>query len=409
MHYTTPLKNLGFIEQISKTDFQITDKAKKLSKESLELDFACCIHNKYKFVFEILMEIGSKKLRVKELLEIGRNSYNFAYKDASEIHKRVHILKNAKLIQEKGPDSYGLTNRGKNFCVIIKDYLQTNTNQSEQVEILILENENSSSLNKILYEIKDASQDSTNPNRFEEALKVGLSLLGFKAERISGAGKTDVLLHAPTAPNFTYSVTVDAKSTHYNEVPESSIDFITMNEHKKKHKAEFAVVIGISFGKKSRLIKRANEHNVLLIDVNSLETLIRWHAEVPLNAESYKKIFNQTGLVNIKVLEDDRDKIIREGYLMQSILECLSEQSNDIQTKGIVSAREIYIMLRKDDRFETSPDVAEIKLMLELLSSPLIGCVGKAKEEYYALGSSTDAAQKFQFYFKACVDNKALE
>jgi predicted transcriptional regulator len=404
--FITPLKNLGFVEQISKTDFQITDSAKRLSNEHLEIDFACSIHYKYKFVFEILAEIGDKRLRVKELKDIGRNTYNFTYKDTSEIHKRIHILKNAKLIQETGPDSYGLTNRGKNFYEIIKDYLPINKNQNEQVEILITENENSSSLNKILYEIKDASQDSTNPNRFEEALKVGFSLLGFNAERIGGAGKTDVLLHAPTAPKFTYSVTVDAKSTHYNEVPESSVDFITINEHKKKHEAGFAVVVGINFGEKSRLIKRAEEHNVLLIDVNSLTEMISLHTKVPLNADSYKKVFNQTGLVNIQVLEEDRNKIEREGLLMQSIIDCLSEQSNDPYTKGMISAREIYFMLKKDERFENSPDIDEIMLMLGLLSSPLIGCVGKEKDEYFAIGSSSDASQKFQFYFKACAGSK---
>ncbi|NMH74959.1 hypothetical protein HF078_17925 [Bacillus sp. RO2] len=406
--FITPLKNLGFIEQISKTDYQITDIAKRLSIKNLEMDFACCIHSKYKFVFEILAEMGDEKIRVRELQDIARNSYGFTYKDTSEIHKRIHILKNAKLIRETGPDTYGITKRGKNFYEKIKDCLSLNTNQNKQVENPIIKNDISSSLNKILYEIKDASQDSTNSNRFEEALRLGFSLLGFRAEHIGGVGKTDVLLHAPTAPKFTYSVSVDAKSTHYNEVSESSVDFITINEHKKKHKADFAAIVGISFGEKSRLIKRAEEHNVLLIDVNSLTRMISLHTKVPLNAEAYKKVFNQNGLVNIQVLDEDVHRIEREGLLMQSIIDCLSEQSNDPYTKGMIRAREIYFMLKKDERFNLSPDIDEIKLMLELLSSPLIGCVGKEKEEYYALGSSSDAAQKFQFYYKSCANNKIL-
>jgi len=406
--FLTPLKHLGFVEQISKTDFQITDAAKRLSNEHLEIDFACCVHNKYNYVFEILAEIGDEKLKVKEIHDIGRSLYNFKLKNTGEIHKRIHILKNAKLIQETGPDSYGLTHRGRNFYRMIKDHLPINENQDDQAEVLTLENENSSSLNETLYEIKEASQDSTNPNRFEEALKVGFSLLGFKANRISGAGKTDVLLHAPTVPKFSYSVSIDAKSTYYNEVPESSVDFITINEHKRKHKADFAAVVGINFGEKSRLIKRAEEHNVLLIDINSLTEMISLHTIVPLNADSYKKIFSQTGLVNIQVLEEDRNKIEREGLLMQSIIDCLSEQSTDSYTKGMISAREIYFILKSDVRFDNSPDISEIQSMLELLASPLIGCVGKEKELYYALGSSSDAAQKFQFYFKACADNIPL-
>lgn len=403
--FMTPLKNLGFVKPVSKSELEITDLGKKITLENIEINFACCIHLKYKFVFEILIELVDRQLNPKELLEIARVSYGFNFKDSSEIHKRIHILKNAKLIHERGYSSYGLTNRGKQFSKVIESYFSINTSYDKKNELLIEENEEFSYLNKILYEIKDAAKDSTNPNRFEEALRVGLSLLGFKAEHVGGSGKTDVLLHAPTAPKFTYSVTVDAKSTHYNEVSESSIDLITLNEHKKKHDADYAVVVAINFGKNSRLIKRAIEHNILLIDVNSLDTIIRWHSEVPLNVESYKKIFSQKGLVDLRMIEKDREKIMREGYLMQAVLECLSEQSSDPHTKGFVSARELYIMLRKDERFEISPDIDEIKSMLELLASPLIGCVGKSKDEYYALGSLDDAAQKFQFYFKACVES----
>lgn len=93
---------------------------------------------------------------------------------------------------------------------------------------------------------------------------------------------------------------------------------------------------------------------------------------------------------------------------MQSIIDCLSEQNNDLYTKGMISARDIYFILKSEKRFDNAPDIDEIKLMLELLSSPLIGCVGKEKGEYYALGSLSDAAQKFQFYFKACADNKTF-
>lgn len=402
--FMTPLKHLEFIKQISKTEFQSTNKIDNFSKEYLELDFACCIHNKYKFVFEILLELSKKNLKVKEILEIGKVSYDFNYKDSSEIHKRVHILKNAGLIREEGADSYALTNRGNFFYKTIIKYLRLKKTENSDVK-----KEKHTSLNEIIFELKDSSQDSTNPNRFEKSLKDSLSLLGFTTKHIGGSGKTDVLLHAPTAPNFTYSVTVDAKSTYYNEVPDSAVDFITINEHKKIHDADYAVVVGRNFSKKSRLITRAHEHNVLLLDVDSLEQLIRWHTEVPLNADAYKKLFSQNGLVNIKVLEEDRNKILREGYLMQSILECLSEQSNDIQTKGIVSPREIYIMLRKDKQFGSTLEIDEIKLMLNLLSSPLIGCVGKVKEEYYALGSLNDAAQKFKFYFKSCSIDKLFE
>ena len=44
--------------------------------------------------------------------------------------------------------------------------------------------------------------------------------------------------------------------------------------------------------------------------------------------------------------------------------------------------------------------------MLEFMSSPLIGCVEKTKDGYYAIGSVSDASKIFEFYTKACLSDK---
>lgn len=48
---------------------------------------------------------------------------------------------------------------------------------------------------------------------------------------------------------------------------------------------------------------------------------------------------------------------------------------------------------------DTPITMKEVKDMLSLLSIPLIDCVGKTKEGYYANGSLKDAALKFRFYY----------
>lgn len=44
-------------------------------------------------------------------------------------------------------------------------------------------------------ELRLSSKDSMNPDRFEWAIKSAFEALGFKAIRLGGAGKTDVLVH----------------------------------------------------------------------------------------------------------------------------------------------------------------------------------------------------------------------
>ncbi|WP_192978317.1 hypothetical protein [Mammaliicoccus vitulinus] len=48
---------------------------------------------------------------------------------------------------------------------------------------------------------------------------------------------------------------------------------------------------------------------------------------------------------------------------------------------------------------DTPITMKEVKDMLSLLSNPLIDCVGKTKDGYYAKGSLKDAALKFRFYY----------
>lgn len=149
-------------------------------------------------------------------------------------------------------------------------------------------------------------------------------------------------------------------------------------------------------------ITRALEHNVVFIDVNSLEEVIKSHMEIPVQISIYRKIFNQAGLVDVSVLNDERNKIQRYGYLVEAIINCLAEESTDPVTEGILLARDIYRSIRDDDIFDIAADLKEVKAILELLSSPLIEYVGKTKDGYYAVESLEEAGRKFEFYARAC-------
>ncbi|MGM0885887.1 MAG: hypothetical protein ACQEW5_02835 [Bacillota bacterium] len=401
--YISTLINMGFIHRQTKTLFQTKELGNKFMSTISPLDFACCIHRKFNFVFEILNELKADNLDAKSLAVIAKVSYGFPTENISEIHKRLNILKNANLIQDIGKSSFCLTQRGKNFIQEVNTFLPVKINKEtvKQTSTTLNTQNNSSKVDEYLKEIRLSSRDSSNPNRFEKALEKGLKLLGFKTELLGGSGKTDILIQAPTAPKFAYSVAVDAKSTYNGGITEGQINFDTITDHKILHNADFSAVVGPEF-QGERLVERAEKHKVILIDIDSLEKLIRLHIEVPLQADSYKKLFIKPGIVDITLIEEDRDSITQDGNLLKAIIECLSEESDDNITQGIIQPREIYQLLKNQQQFTTPPTLEEINVMLEFLSSPLIGCVGHTKEGYFALGSLADAAQKFDFYLNAC-------
>lgn len=174
-----------------------------------------------------------------------------------------------------------------------------------------------------------------------------------------------------------------------------------MEEHRRKHKADFSAVVGGNF-QNERLIKRAIEHNVALIDIDTLETLIRNHLDIPIQVTSYKKLFETPGIVNVSSLEAEREVIKRYGQLLHAVMDCLIAEREDEVTQGILQERDIYRSLRISDNFSCAPTIDEISAMLQFLASPLIGCVEKSKEGYSAIGTLDDAAQKFDFYSRMC-------
>ncbi|MED5121614.1 restriction endonuclease [Priestia megaterium] len=399
------LTHAQLIEKESKTLYKTTLKGKKLVSDESEVNLICCLQNRFAFILEILKEIQQKELNAKELASISVVSYGYPSEKIDDIRKRLIFLKAAKLIKDCGKNSFSLTERGKKFIELIQpQQAKKRSNEADSNVNTKIVKQQKAELDTVLTEVRLASRDSANPDRFEKALVMAFSLLGFNATWLGGSGKTDVLLKTPTAPKFNYSITVDAKSTSNGAVTEGQLNFDTLLDHKKKHHADYSIVVGYQFQGR-RLIERAEKHGVILFDIETLEQLIRRHIEVPLQFNAYTKLFSEAGIANLSLIEDDRKQMIRNSNLFQAILICLSEESLDPETQGMLLPRDIYQLLKKNKEFETSPSIKEIETMLSFLSSPFINCVGANKEEYFALGSLNDAAKKFEFYLQAAVNS----
>lgn len=298
-------------------------------------------------------------------------------------------------------DKFTITKRGKLLLIqtVFQKRRLTDTIENSEKSICLNQNES------LFTELRLSSRDSMNPDRFEWAIKAAFEALGFKAIKLGGSGKTDVLIHAPGSPKISFSVAVDAKSTASGSVSDSLVDFDTLEEHRKKHDANYSMIVGCAF-QNERLIKRAVEHKVLLLDVEQLETLIKRHLNVPIKTSSYRQIFDKAGIADISFIEGDRQKIVEFGRLIKDVMSCLISESEDPITEGFLFERDIYRSLRDRQNIIKLPTIEEISNILQFLSSPIIGCVEKTKDGYYATGSLPDVAHKFAFYSQSCSEDK---
>lgn len=401
--FITFLERLGFVERKSRQTYMVSEEGVLWLQEKNIYDLLICIHSKFKFIFEILKEIEVTPKTTQELSVLNKVLYGFNREAVDEIRKRIIMLKEAGLIEEKGKSENCLTSKGKhilNLISIQKTVIVDDANKAEDMK----KDDAIALPEKLILEMRLASTDSANPNRFEKAICEIFTYLGFHSQWLGGSGKTDCLLQSQGATNYTYKVAVDAKSTGSGNVTDGLIDFDTLKEHKSLHNAKYSAVVGCSFSGE-RVNKRAIDktHPVALIDVSDLEKMVILHSDIPLSTEDYELIFRQSGKVDIDVLNSRRNKVERYGKLVQGVMSCLEEECNDPITNGILNIREIYRSIRDKNVVGDNPDMEEISNILSLLSSPLIHCIEEKSGEYRAIGSLKDAEKKFEFYARACV------
>ena len=393
-HFMSNLANHNFVVRKTDTIFELTNLAINWLQTESILDFVVCLQVTNLFVIELLNEIKLEPMSYKELASKAKVYYGFNKEKINDIRQRITILKKAKLVMNASADKYTLTHRGQMLLElfpelkvnIIKEVKHSSKDKTVEIESLY-------------NELRLSSKDSSNPTRFEKAVESAFKEIGFSTELLGGSGNTDVLLKAPGANSF--KVAVDAKSTSSGSINDGLVDFDTLKEHKKKHKADYMAIVGCAF-KQERLIARAIEHNVVLLDIDILEDLVKKHKETPLIVKTYKQIFEQKGIADISILDDDRKRIVRDGSLMKAVIECLLTESMDVVTKGQLQERDIYRSLRDNPIFKEGIELKEIANMLQFLSSPLIGCLGKDKDYYYAIASLEDVAKKLEFLARAC-------
>src|SRR5699024_2454871 len=104
------------------------------------------------------------------------------------------------------------------------------------------------SIDSLIIELRQAASDSTSPSRFEKVINECFINLGYESKWLGKPGETDVLAQTKTAPVSQYKLIIDAKSTSSPTISNSLLDFDTLKEHKKKHDADYIVVVGIKFG-----------------------------------------------------------------------------------------------------------------------------------------------------------------
>lgn len=248
------LSKLGFVQRSSLTTYELTSIGDAWLSEKSAINFACCFHAAFSWVFELLPLVGHSAFDVRsiQLLLFERFNVNISH-DA--LRKRLNVLLKAGLLKKRSQMSYQATEHCDSF---LSGYGFNFTVDSIGKQGAGPEQPVATDVDKLIGELWDASRDSGHPDRLERAVERCFSRLGFRTTLLGGSGDTDVLAVANAASRFSYSVVIDAKSTSNGGVSASQVDFDTLELHRRKHDASFIAVVGSSFSENGSAIGPRN-------------------------------------------------------------------------------------------------------------------------------------------------------
>ncbi len=217
--------------------------------------------------------------------------------------------------------------------------------------------------------LRAAATDSANPLRLEKTCASAFRFFGFDAEEIGGPGNTDVLLLAPLGVHQ-YTVVVDAKSTGKRHVANAQVDWLSIKKHREHLNADYACVVGPSFGG-GYLVERATEFGIVLLSVDELSEILELHSQAPFALTELRLIFEATPLARaalprLRAVARDRRRF---QLLVERVL-TLIDNFNRIQPDLIVAKPETLqaLALASLDERLTGTTIDEVTRVLALLA-----------------------------------------
>ena len=368
------------------------------------------LHSRLQFFGEILVELREEPQSQEELRKAAKK-YNLDWDSHKQIEIRRGWLESAKLIQPVEKNRLAITDAGRDLLAkLIIHSLGPKPEHSRPQQVPEPAPESTSTpkitlsttpsepddsptdrepspAEVLANEIREASTDSKNPDRLEIAVRDAFQLLGFDAEKLGGSGKTDVLVKAPLGRDDSYSATIDAKTVGAGSLGDGQVNWVTLDDHRKQHNAEYSMLIGPN-PSGSRLMTRAVDQSVAVLSTEQLAGLCIQHADAPLGLETYRALFGSGGAVDMAPISRAAQDLIRLRDLAAELCAKLAERTG---TFGPLTAPQLMVMLDQPDKPSSAQEIQQV---LDTLASPLVGAIQGTADKGYVLATAPRVIQQ---------------
>lgn len=377
----------GFIRQHGGT-WELTPAGRDWLETESYARVIAQLHRAVRFVGEMLAETIEPQTTT-ELLAIAGERYGLGWTTETQVHRRRGWLQSAGMIGVTDDRRLHITDAGQTLLEALQvtppaPAPAERPSKVDTYEVALGTAAGTVSHSAaIAQELSEASIASSDPDRFERAVRDAFQALGFEAKWLGRSGRTDVLVQADIGLGRTYRVVVDAKSTSSGSVSDGQVDWITLQEHRAKHEADFIALVGPN-PKGQRLFDRAREAGVVVISVERLAALVRQHEAAPLGLGDYRSLFDRPGELEPEILSERAEDWLRQVNVTRAALDEIRRRA---ERSGPLTARELSLVL-DDDPLVENTTVNELQRLLDTLASPLIGVLeGDPQGGYLAVSA----------------------
>jgi DNA-binding Xre family transcriptional regulator len=222
-------------------------------------------------------------------------------------------------------------------------------------------------LHSLIDELRNAARDSANSKRLELAVLRAFEFLGFLVIEKGYSNEPDIILEALIGDILRYRVTVDTKASQSGKITSSHIDFAAIASHRKKYKANYAIIVGESFAQ-GRLIEQAAEHNIALITIDVLCKWLELYDADVLDFDIQRTIFDCQGQVAElpETFQIADQHFLRSVSLINHITAILSAKAPNNPEK-IMTSRDVAAILGHVGLDYSEEDVNEAFLFLKYI------------------------------------------
>lgn len=376
----TTMRTLGLYESSGRGRFTATAAAREWLESGNDVDLIRIVHAHLRFVGEVLLHVDELR-RAPQLHRFAVTEYGLEAANPSSTAKVIQLLRTAGLIAETGYAQYESTALGRALLAELP-LAPTKSDREKQTllrEIESVSDGDTTDLDALADELRAAALDSQSPTRFEKAIAKAFTFLGLEAHHIGGPGNTDVIVELGVGSVSAGRGMVDAKSSASGTIGEKLINFQALKEHRNKHSATVAAVVGPAF-QDGRLREWAVNEDVALVTVEQLVTALRRQLVTPLSPDELANMFVPEG--GWSELERTWSSYDRRNQLLSLVVNCFlrETQEDDPVLGSSLDLVSIYRALR--DQITPKPDTAELQTILDFLASPFVKVITPVKSGY---------------------------